>query len=64
MTGFKGQMAQLEQKGGKEGEILCNPLQNPGYGKIFLIDWNRKQLELIHHRLECKIQQHCKLGGL
>ena len=45
MTGFKGQMAHLEQKGGK-GEILCNPLQHWGYRKFFLIDWNRKQLEL------------------
>ena len=57
-------MAQLEQKGGKEGEILCNPLQNPGYEKFFLIDWSRKQLELIQRRLECKIQQRWKLGGL
>ena len=64
MTGFKGQMTYLEQKGGKEGEILCNPLQNQGYGKFFLIDWNRKQLELIQRRLECKMQQHWKLGGL
>ena len=57
-------MTYLEQKGGKEGEILCNPLQNPGYGKFFLIDWSRKQLELIQRRLECKIQQRWKLGGL
>ena len=57
-------MAHLEQNGGKEGEILCNPLQNQGYGKFFLIDWNRKQLELIQRRLECKMQQHWKLGGL
>ena len=64
MTGFKGQMAHLEQNGGNEGEILCNPLQNQGYGKFFLIDWNRKQLELIQRRLECKMQQHWKLGGL
>ena len=57
-------MTHLEQKGGKEGEILYNPLQNRGYEKFFLIDWSRKQLELIQRRLECKIQQHWKLGGL
>ena len=38
-------MTYLEQKGGKEGEILCNLLQHQEYGKCFLIDWNRKQLE-------------------
>ena len=34
-------MAHLEQKGGKEGEILCNPLGPWGHGACFLIDWDR-----------------------
>ena len=53
-NGFKMQKTQLEQKGGKEGRILCNPLRRQGSRDHFLTDWDTQHLELIHCRLECE----------